>query len=796
MTPFPYQQRAIDELLTQFKRLWVQPAHNLELTFKAPTGSGKTFMVESFINQLSAQPDWSQDVCFVWITFSDDLAMQSRDKFSDYFFPNIRHRLLTVQDFSEGILKEGDILFLNWQKLVSQRAENRLLRRPSDERDLREQGYYFEDIVEATHATGRKVVMVIDESHKNDTDAAMRDVIGPLNPKIILKVSATPEREPSYSDVQNGRAGFVEVKREDVVAEGVIKAEMVCQTQEDLQRHKGEDLDALLLKLAMERRKELADALQQVGIPVNPLVLIQLPDDKQRDLDEGVKTKETIVTEYLLSHGVAPERIAYWFDKRKENMEGITDNDSPVEYMLFKVAASTGWDCPRAHVLVMFREIVNPTFHTQVLGRIIRVPWRGETGKNIFSRGYLYTNYQRNEVKMPEQNESNKPKVFVAESRYKEDRELDPKLLSDFIPRADYGDLGNTVAFQQTLHRTFCSFFNLNESMREADWQKRLEKRGLMLNPQLTREIIVNARFDNVDMLNLDFNGNDTAYRISRNDVEKLFTSACAQVLREQTDEETKVGNIARSFSVLKRALRLWMLTYIDKDADTCYRIFLNDLRKEGNSAFRRAITETILAYRPLLNEQIKKRREQARNREATPFILRYTMAYTEDYEALSMKRCLYSPFYIRKEYDGRKTELPFATFLDAQEDIDWWMKNGDSGRENFAITYVSTERGGEESLFYPDWIVRFKDGTIGIFDTKGGQTASSQETKDKAEALWKRISILNGFNRSHIRYVGGIVIHENALWYVNASRNYTFARGALGKDWEPWDSYTTRIGQ
>lgn len=789
MNPFPYQQRAIEELLAQFKRLWVQPAHNLELTFKAPTGSGKTYMVESFINQLSVQPDWVQDVCFVWITFSDDLAMQSRDKFRDYFFPNIRHRLLTVQDFNEGVLKEGDILFLNWQKLVSRSAENRLLRRPDDEREMREQGYYFEDVVEATHATGRKVVMVIDESHKNVTPAAVRDVIGPLNPRIILKVSATPEHEPSYSDVQNGRAGFVEVMREDVVAEGVIKAEVICQTQEDLLRHKGEDLDELLLKLAMERREELAATMRRLHIPVNPLVLIQLPNDRQSDLDEGVKMKETVVTEYLLSHGVPPERIAYWFDNRKENMAGITDNNSTVDYMLFKVAAATGWDCPRAHVLVMFREIVNPTFHTQVLGRIIRVPWRNEAGRRVFSRGYLYTNYQRNEVRMPEQKEGNKPKVFVAENQYGENHEPDPKLLSDFISRADYGDLGNTVVFQQTLRRTFCTYFDLNQQIRDADWQNRLKRRGLNLAPQLTREIIVNARFDNVDMLNLDFNGNDTEYRISRNDVEKLFTSACAQVLREQTEEDTKVGNIARSHPVLKRALRLWMFDYIDEDADTCYRIFLNDLRKDGGSVFRHAITETLRNYRPILNEQIQKRRELARSREATPFVLRHTMAYTEDYEAREMKRCFYTPFYIRKEYDGRNTELLFAEFLDSQENIDWWMKNGDSGRENLAIIYTNTERGGEDALFYPDWIVRFKDGTLGIFDTKGGQTASSQDTKEKAEALWKRLSILNGFNRTHIRYIGGIVIRENGLWYVNSSRVYTYQKGLITDGWRDWNS-------
>ena len=77
---------------------------------------------------------------------------------------------------------------------------------------------------------------------------------------------------------------------------------------------------------------------------------------------------------YLKKQSIDTDKdVAYWFDSRKENMKFISENDCDVNFMLFKQAAGTGWDCPRAHVLVMFREITSPTFHTQTIGRILRM---------------------------------------------------------------------------------------------------------------------------------------------------------------------------------------------------------------------------------------------------------------------------------------------------------------------------------------------------------------------------------------------------------------------------------------
>ena len=105
-------------------------------------------------------------------------------------------------------------------------------------------------------------------------------------------------------------------------------------------------------------------------------------------------------------------------------------------------------------------------------------------------------------------------------------------------------------------------------------------------------------------------------------------------------------------------------------------------------------------------------------------------------------------------------------------------MKNGDSGKDWLSIRYFN-ETTQRKELFYPDWIYKKKDGTIGIWDTKDGQTASSIETKNKAEELQRHLKILNNPSREGIRYEGGIVRMENGMWYYNSNDEYHYREGS-----------------
>lgn len=783
-----FQTEAVEKLINHIKTLWSKPERQIPIVFKAPTGSGKTYMTEKMICDLAEQPDWDRDVAYVWITFSEDLAMQSKDKF-DLYFPTSKHgRLLTIEDFNLGSLQKNDVLFLNWHKLVSQKAEDRIYRRPEDSRMRHESRVYFEDFVENSHRNGIEIILIIDESHLNLTAASKRDVIDPLDPKIKLNVSATPKKDTIGEAAMDG--AVVKIEHEDVVAAGLIKENLICQTEEELMKYEGEDMDHVLLKLAIDRRKQLKEEIESFGVNVNPLVIIQLPNDDDELMKEGKPTKEEITKEYLISQGVKANRIASWFTGKAKPI-GLERDDSEYEYLLFKTAAGTGWDCPRAQVLVMFRDIKSQIFHTQTIGRILRVPIMNEEVSKVFRNGYVYTNFSRNAVQSADyEGIGNKPKTLVSYNLKGQDYEIDPKLLTDFISRVDYGDLGKSGEFQQCLFDTFNAFFGIEEDNTFDELRKKLEAKHLDVSVKFTHDIISDTEFKDFEKIGVQLKeSHETTRDWSRNDVQKWFTLTLVNILKAQTDNDCKVGNIVRSIPTLKSAIRLWFKYYaMPSESEDCwYRVFLNDtIHNEVNSIFRRLIADTLKAYHPILEEQLRKRREENEVRQSEPFLLRKMYAFTEDYEELPEHKSLLSPFYLHKDYIGRITEEEFAKYLEQNDCIDWWFKNGDSGKDWLAIRYYN-EVTKQDALFYPDWVFRKKNGTIGIVDTKGGQTASATETKNKAEALQKRLQRLNGWHRETIRYVGGIVIKANGTWYYNDNMCYSYQKGST----EGWKRFS-----
>jgi type III restriction enzyme len=120
--------------------------------------------------------------------------------------------------------------------------------------------------------------------------------------------------------------------------------------------------------------------------------------------------------------------------------------------------------------------------------------------------------------------------------------------------------------------------------------------------------------------------------------------------------------------------------------------------------------------------------------------------------------------------------EQQFEELLERTESpVAWWYKNGDRGETYFAIPYVDPETGLEAS-FYPDYIVRFTDGSIGIYDPKDGATRSAPETLAKSDALQTYI-------RAHaeLRLRGGIVWKTPGGWRV-------FTQPAYSLDEDQWE--------
>ena len=154
------------------------------------------------------------------------------------------------------------------------------------------------------------------------TDLA-QELVDLIDPRIILKITATPKKEPSYSDVKNKKVGFVEVERDAVIEEGLIKEKVITQTKEDIEKEvkKEIDQDLLLLDLAYSKRLELKKSYEKLGIDINPLVLIQLPNDDKARKETLDKSKKDVVLDFLRDKGEEDHNVAVWLSNEKENLE-------------------------------------------------------------------------------------------------------------------------------------------------------------------------------------------------------------------------------------------------------------------------------------------------------------------------------------------------------------------------------------------------------------------------------------------------------------------------------------------
>ena len=139
---------------------------------------------------------------------------------------------------------------------------------------------------------------------------------------------------------------------------------------------------------------------------------------------------------------------------------------------------------------------------------------------------------------------------------------------------------------------------------------------------------------------------------------------------------------------------------------------------------------------------------------------------FNENYEKVTFLNNVMMPCYLSKKRS--KPEKEFELLLAETKNITWWYKNGESKETYLAIPYVHPEDGMEHS-FYPDYVVQMGDGSIGIFDTKSGFTASSVETGAKSDSLQEYIRV----NKDK-KLFGGIVVFDNTGTLYFTGDSYT----------------------
>jgi len=742
-----YQVKSVEKLLSLSKKL-LNKDGTRTCVVKAPTGSGKTIMIAEWFSLL-AKETLTKPCAFIWIS-GNNLHKQSKDKLQVYL-QDSRYTLSYLENITGNKFQEDEIVFVNWHSLTKQdkatgEYNNIFMRDNEGDRNLR-------TYVNNTKEEGIDIVLIVDESHYHYWSNKSQDLVQSIiAPTLILEVSATPSITPTAEDLEYEEAGQVTVRFEDVVAEGMIKKEVIINPDVGENVDFTSVADEVILASAIKKREELKKLYTENGIEINPLLLIQLPSDGEKTsvLDE---TKMEFVMKFLKEkHDITLDngKLGIWLSEEKENLANVELIDNPVEVLIFKQAIALGWDCPRAQILVMFREIKSKVFEVQTVGRILRMPEAKHYDVYELDRAYVYTNIDKIAIKEDKDSKG----LFQVYPSHRKEEYVSLKLPSIYLKRVDFGDL--TLKFRKLFKEEANKYFGISEKDLPIDAKKKADIK-LDLDPsELGQPIIVDAVFTNVDsQTKNDIVGNQVNFAVSEDEIKNKFETFA------------KLSSLpyapVRSCNKIQMAIYSWFDTYLGYKFNSRLDIQRIVVCSDSN---QRIFHEIIEAAKERFKEERTDEINSIDRKKEYPWDVPIVDYFNENYEIIDSDNYVCDKCYLR--LDRSQPERDFEKLLNKSNKVLWWFKNGTEKETCFAIEYKDPKTSISHA-FYPDYLVYFSDKSIGIYDTKSGITAEVEETKVKSNTLQVYFKI----NSKNIKLRGGIVQQTQSGLYVFEEENY-----------------------
>lgn len=766
-----YQVTAIGQLVKSFSELLAKDASNKVCVFQSPTGSGKTVMVAKFIEEIIKElPE--TDLCFLWVSIGKgDLHKQSKKSLDRIFdgFPNVN--LLEEEFFgSRNYIEQNEVVVVNWEKLYNKYASGENKGEWKNKVMREGEGVNFIELLETTREK-RKIILIIDESHYASDAQRTRELREIISADVTLEMSATPKIQPSAQDIAKGNAKFIYVDPKDVIEEGMIKKELIINEKLGELVDDEKTSQEIIIEAAFNKRLELKEAYKNAGSNINPLCLIQLPN-----AEAGVAKKE-VIEAFLAEKGITETngKLAVWLSEEKsDGLDEISDFESEVEFLLFKQAIDTGWDCPRAHILIKLRDIQSYTFEVQTVGRILRMPEQMHYEDENLNTGFIFTNLHKITV----QKEDYNPNIIkhlksVRKPIYK------PLLLPSYYKsRVDFGDI--TFSFGKIFEEVFCNAFGIEINstiVNTAENGDKIKAKGLTTDittykeSLLTDKKISGADFDEITGVLNDSDDRTAKAKLADNDLQDMFSSVVKENLSGFAPK--------RSVPTVRGAIYQWFKKYLginyqmENGIIHIQYLFLHD---KNLSKFSELLSKATGEYKPIKKEEVKAKIEETFydwDIKKEEFFNQHTD------EKLDYKLCIYEPCYLAK--DRSTPEKEFEKHLETKVDkVEWWFKNGVSKKDFFGIKY---EENDFPQTFYPDYIIQLKSGKTFIGDTKAGSTAT--EASSRAEALQVYIKDQNIKGKN---LIGGIIIKDNTKkWRVSQQDIYNYDKNDLTK-WDYFD--------
>lgn len=711
-----YQRRAVDDLKSKVENV-LRSHENGVVIFQSPTGSGKTVMVSELLKELVKSRKDNKKFSFVWVSVRM-LHEQSKEKLEKYYEDDRLLQCSYFEDLEDRKIDENEILFINWHS-INKKDVNIYVRENEQDNNLN-------SIIANTKEDGREIILIIDESHHTASSDKSKELIEVIGPKVTIEVSATPHLKENVSEIEK-------VYLSDVKAEEMIKSEIAVNPEFLDIKTGSKSSDEIVIEQALKKREELAKIYDKEGANINPLVLIQLPDQKGNLINKKDDVLKILKDKFKITEENG--KLAVWLSEEKtDTLVNIEKNENEVEVLVFKQAPALGWDCPRAQILVIFRESKSFTFTIQTIGRIMRMPELKYYNDLELNKGFVFTNLPN--IEITEDYAKDYVTVFEAKRDNKIYKEV--ALPSIFLKRQRE---------KTRLSGKFTTIF-----MKVAE-EMNLKKKITVTPSKVVSPIIADGKIIDIDKPGEIEHKGTIEVKLNETELQQRFDNFISQNCTPYAPSDSSDRMKTAIYNFFEEKFK------IKKFDPQVQRIVLG---KENVQVMVDAINLAKEQYKEKVVEQLNEKRElQNVPKWEVPVIVSYNSRYNKEEKS----KAIMKPFYTKKPSEPERL---FIELLEGSKKVKWWFKNGESEVKYFAVLYK--DEAGIERAFYVDFIVQFEDDTIGLFDTKSGMTA--KDAKTRAEGLQKYIKEQTKKGK---KLWGGIAVNISGSWRYNDNEVYTY---------------------
>lgn len=740
---FEFQQLHEDNLMKKC-------ADNEELVLSAPTGSGKTVLASKFIDDYI---DENPNTVFLWLCpGAGSLEKQSQDAF--------REVTSGIQDgdvysFINELDPSGKVYFINWDKINS---KSNIVLREGEKKNLMEKVLFC-------HTNGIEIFMIIDEEHKYQETA--NDYIAIIQPKHILKISATTI----------SRGDHVEsITDDEVIAAGLISSGISINEglSRAIEENNNLDDDLLLIKMADEKRKIIEEEYRTRGLNIKPLVLIQFKNGDQEWIDR-IKNKLDEMG-YSENSGL----VTSWFSgEHPDNPEEIKKLDGQYAFLLFKQAIATGWDCPRAKILVKLRDGGNERFNIQTIGRIRRMPERKHYDSEILDNCYVYTL----DSEFTEGLTSSVAEHFYTYLYKRKETAPDLVLKKESLDGSDRYAV-NQEAVVEVIRNQMLKDCDLDHNGK-LDKREMERSKGYVFGTILKTNAIEGVARTTHDILSLNsiFGGE---HEIDNHDDGFIVRDAKRRIARAIGIDENISNNALRIlFAPKQTQMNLFSQEEINFENEN--KLIELDSLKEYNAFLVNNRDRLVEVFSGVSAEEIAEIEETETIKQ--DWYLPREQYYKQHKRVKStriMSKNVFADYgnNILIKPNRTVSEIAFEEWCENNDSVEWYYKNGDKGDPYFSIVYRMAFR---RANFYPDYIVGLKNGETWIIEAKGGMTSDGESNNvdsyanRKFEALKEYAGKHNDIKWGFVRAVGTQLFMSNTEWAEDVTKNDV---------WKPIEEY------